>query len=225
MKSIYWSSLKDLAEEDLSCLGIEEQKIFSRLRFPKRKHEWWLGRVAAKKLLGKIHPEKQTFVQVLNDVDGAPYFICDAGERLPGFLSITHRGVRAAAAWCEWSLIGIDLEIVESRTAGFGEEYFTKKEVGWLSSMPLDEHTLFTNLVWSMKESVLKAFRTGLRRDTRSIEVGPISAIEQGMEWARVDVNAPVPVQGYWKQEGCFIMTLAVLGGENIASQVALIEV
>jgi len=68
--------------------------------------------------------------------------------------------------------IGCDLEIVEPRSDAFVEDFLTAAERSLVAGAPdEDARHLLANLVWCGKESALKVLRTGLRRDTRSVEV------------------------------------------------------
>ena len=67
--------------------------------------------------------------------------------------------------------VGCDLELVEPRSALFVRDYFTAAERERVAAAPAREHDELANLIWCAKESALKVLRTGLRRDTRSVEV------------------------------------------------------
>lgn len=68
--------------------------------------------------------------------------------------------------------MGCDLELIEARIPGFVGDFFTATEQRLIDSRPAgDERDMAANLVWSAKESALKVLRTGLRRDTRTLEV------------------------------------------------------
>ena len=66
------------------------------------------------------------------------------------------------------------------------------------------------NLVWCGKESALKVLRTGLRRDTRSVEVSfPDGPKVDG--WAPMSVRAVegTVFPGWWQRFGAFVLTVA----------------
>jgi 4'-phosphopantetheinyl transferase len=68
---------------------------------------------------------------------------------------------------------------------------------------------MMSNLIWSAKESALKVLRTGLRRDTRSVEVEVEDAVGEG--WARLLVagdGIATPFPGWWRQYGLFVLTI-----------------
>ncbi len=66
--------------------------------------------------------------------------------------------------------IGCDIEAVAPRSDAFVSDYFAAEEAAWIRAGGTDGHVR-ANLVWSAKESVLKALGEGLRKDTRSVVV------------------------------------------------------
>ncbi|HLZ39079.1 MAG TPA: hypothetical protein VKP64_15325, partial [Mycobacteriales bacterium] len=60
------------------------------------------------------------------------------------------------------------------------------------------------------KESALKVLRTGLRRDTRSVEVA-VSLDQPVGEWAPLQVRSTEggEMPGWWRRYGAFILTVA----------------
>ena len=73
-----------------------------------------------------------------------------------------HRGSRWVAT-SSWS---------STAAAAFVADYFTPAEQALAHRAPSErDWQRVTNLIWSAKESALKVLRTGLRRDTRSVEV------------------------------------------------------
>ena len=68
-------------------------------------------------------------------------------------------------------MLGCDLEIVEPRSDAFVADYFTAEEQEVVrQACPADRFALIA-LIWSAKESALKALQSGLRIDTRSLSV------------------------------------------------------
>jgi len=68
--------------------------------------------------------------------------------------------------------------------------------------LPEENHSCAVSLVWSAKESVLKAIKTGLRVDTRRIEIENFD-IPQGTRWAPVqarDVEKNEIFTGWWRR-------------------------
>jgi 4'-phosphopantetheinyl transferase len=71
------------------------------------------------------------------------------------------------------------------------------------------------NLIWSAKESALKVLGTGLRRDTRSVEVIVAELNPPQHTWSplevRTDEGAVFP--GWWRDSGAFLLTACWPGG------------
>jgi 4'-phosphopantetheinyl transferase len=67
--------------------------------------------------------------------------------------------------------LGCDLEIIEPRSDVFAADYFTDEEKELVARAGAAERPRLLTLLWSAKESALKALREGLRLDTRSVAV------------------------------------------------------
>ena len=129
-------------------------------------------------------------IEVRNAPSGAPY-VCVDGAPIEVGVSISDR---AGWAVCVTSptgplAVGCDLELVEPRTPGFVRDFLTAAEQRWIASRAAgDERDMGANLVWSAKESALKVLRTGLRRDTRTVEVTLAAPRADG--WGELTVRA-----------------------------------
>ena len=165
-------------------LSASERRAYAALRFPKRRHEWLLGRWTAKQLLQQsLEPYRGLplpAISVNADPDGAPYLSVDGEGRLPASLSISHRSGRAFCALSPGvsPSIGADIERIEPRAAAFVNDFFTKTEADRVWACPQAARDTLVTVIWSAKEAVLKALREGLRMDTRSVEVGQVPGIE-----------------------------------------------
>jgi 4'-phosphopantetheinyl transferase len=112
--------------------------------------------------------------------------------------------------------IGCDLELVEPRTAAFIRDYLTVNERRFVAAaLSETERDRRANLVWSAKESALKVLQTGLRRDTRSVEV-TVSLDRAPGGWAPLAVRAAEGQRfpGWWARFGDFLLTVAAEPGE-----------
>jgi 4'-phosphopantetheinyl transferase len=69
---------------------------------------------------------------------------------------------------------GCDLETVEPRSDAFVADYFTVDENNLIARSPRQQRPLLLALLWSAKESALKALRVGLWFDTRCMSVSPV---------------------------------------------------
>ena len=183
-------------------LGPDERAVLAGLRFSRRRADWRLGRFAAKRLLRELTGAE---AQVLAADDGAPEAWAN-GQRLPLRLSLSHRDGRALAAAGPGPL-GCDLERVEPRSDSFVRDYLTSAEQTWVAGGPRE---LRANLVWSAKESALKALRCGLRVDTRSVEVTVGEAAVDTAAWGTLIVRLPdgTLLPGQWQRDGGWVLTL-----------------
>jgi len=180
MAEIYWlfQEASDLPDEN-DWLSDRERALLEKMKFPQRRGEWRLGRWTAKFLITsyfKIDGRKQyafSEIEILPDENNAPRAFLHQNP-LPFKISISHR---AGAGFCVLQTqnhpIGCDLEIVEKRSDVFIRDYFTPHEYSSVMQAPLKDQSLIANLIWSAKESVLKALEQGLKLDTRSVEISP----------------------------------------------------
>ena len=101
----------------------------------------------------------------------------------------------------------MDLELIEPRSAAFINDYFTERE---RSAVADHEHPdLLANLTWSAKESALKVLRTGLRSDTRTVEVAVGEAAGNLWQPLVVANDDGRSFPGWWLVAGDFILTCA----------------
>lgn len=194
-------------------LGPDEKEAAVRFRLPKRRSEWRTGRWAAKTLAAAqygILPERWSRLQILAAVDGAPELWLD-GQREPVPISLSHRdGVAVAASSPRADRLGVDLERIEPRSQRFMQDFFTSEELHACRSAAEPDRELLPVLIWSAKESALKALRTGLRRDTRSIEVNVPALPRTG--WVRLEVfdrTERSPFESYAALRTGHVVTLA----------------
>jgi 4'-phosphopantetheinyl transferase len=140
-------------------------------------------------------------IEIRNAPSGAPEAFFD-GSPLPLTISISHRAGRAlcAVASCGVAL-GCDLEAVESRSANFAADYFTLDEQTLIERTLEADRPLLSTLIWSAKESALKALGEGLRLDTRSVVVS-LSPSHPVAGWRRLSVDyadASQTFHGWWR--------------------------
>jgi len=199
----------DVPEGD-GWLSAGERDVQAGLRFPKRRSDWRLGRWTAKRAVAAfLGGPEPTAVEVVAAGDGAPEALVDG---LPAgvAISISHRDGNAlcAVAGSDASL-GCDLEAVEPRSDAFVRDYFTPAEVQLIDGVPAGERDVLVTLVWSAKESALKALRTGLRVDTRSVEVDALDG--DGSTWGPVSVRQAADDRsfaGWWRRQDDLVMTV-----------------
>lgn len=180
---VFWlqQTEADVPQSD-AWLCAPEALVLGRLRFAKRRWDWRLGRWTAKRALAAYlgcPPENGLLsqIEVRASPSGAPEFFI-GGERSPIAVSLSHRAGAALSALApSGRALGCDLELVEPRAAAFVEDYFTGAERAFLARASSRHLPALVTLLWSAKESALKAMQQGLRLDTRAVAV---TAVEQG---------------------------------------------
>ncbi len=209
--------------EDLRWLSTAELQRLEAMRFTKRRVEFLVSRWTAKLALASVEgmldalaageapePAALASFEIAHTSRGAPV-PCRDGAPLPRRISLTDRAGWAVCARSPSNAeVGCDLELVEARSDGFVADYFTESERALVASASseYDRHRL-ANLVWSAKESALKVLHSGLRRDTRSVEVSLGEG--DGDEWAPLVVRTleGSTFPGWWRQFGPFLLTMA----------------
>ncbi len=210
---------------DRSWLSESETDYVDGKRFTKRRIEFLVARWAAKQALGRVLSTPLTIeglrrIEVRHAASGAPVACLD-GEPVNLQISLTDRaGWAVCLVGTGPGRLGCDLELVEPRSDAFVRDYLTAAERRYVdAAADVTARNLAANLVWSAKESGLKVLTTGLRRDTRSVEV---TATTAGNAWARLTVRAVEGPEfpGWWRRFGEFILTVAA--EEGLPAPVAL---
>jgi 4'-phosphopantetheinyl transferase len=226
------------SEED--WLSPTEAEHLHKLRFAKRRADWLLGRWTAKNgvaMFVGVGRDRQALrnIEIRPDSSGAPnVFLENAPAEVA--ISLSHRsGVGMCALAPLGVLIGCDLETIETRADAFLEDYFTSEEQALVTRAPTTSESLqHLTLLWSAKESALKALGEGLRLDTRSVVVTlprncgttfenrkALSAPTlfksagslQTMDWRPLQVHyrQGVIFHGWWSQFDFFLRSLVSL--------------
>lgn len=172
-----------------SWLNEWERTHVSRLRIPKRRADWVLGRWTAKRAVASYlcFPEsldELARIEIWPLPSGAPRLFVD--RCVTGMnVSLSHcRGIAVCLVGEAWEIFGCDIEAIETRTAAFVSDYFDRAERAAIQAAAGPERDRLITLMWSAKESALKALCAGLRVDTRclSVEVGEgVSTGENGV--------------------------------------------
>ena len=214
-----WHSLGERDLPDTSdWLATGEVERMATMRFTKRRGEWLLARWTAKQTLAAALGlgsdaaslaaiEIRTIIG--GEAQGAPEVFVD-GVRCQIGISLTDRADWAVCMVGAVDELGCDLELVEPRSAQFVRDFLTADEQAAVAAPPAGvSGDAIANLVWSAKESALKVLRTGLRRDTRSVEVSlPSDTAVDG--WLPLDVRTEEgrDLPGWWRKYGEFVLTV-----------------
>ena len=227
--------LDEVPPGDLWLSGGERERV-AAMRFAKRRTEFLVSRFAAKLAIAGALDRPTDDPRTLADIEirrkptGAPAPFVD-GERADLSMSQTDRADWAVCVVRRGSpvALGCDLELLEPRSPGFVRDYLTAAEHAAVAASR--EPDLVANLLWSAKESALKVLETGLRRDTRSVEVtlltsgtgtdgatdasdpadAPDAAVGTTQDvWHPLEVR---PVEGgvfpgWWQRAGMFLLSV-----------------
>jgi 4'-phosphopantetheinyl transferase len=216
---IYWleQNQADVPPGD-GWLGGRELEALSQLRIPKRRADWRLGRWTAKIALAARHQmprhhEALAGIEIVAAASGAPEVM---DRRLRSAISLSHSGAVAACALADAGTdLGCDVEAVAPRSPAFLEDYFTPLEQLLAERSSGEVRCGLVTLMWSAKESTLKALRCGLRADTRSVCTVAIGNWNlSAAEWQPLVTRheSGRGFSGWWRQAGSFIHTV-VAGG------------
>ena len=190
---------------DTAWLTRNEKARLDALRFEKRRRDWLLGRWTAKQAalqVAGLQQDDARRIEIATAEDGAPQPFLD-GRPFRASLSISHSNGRALCAiGAPGTQIGCDIERIETRGPEFEDTFFTMTERDRIAAAHRDDRDALVTATWCAKESVLKALRTGLRRDTYDVEV--TAHADQGINrWNRI-VAATVDAgafDGWWRAD------------------------
>ncbi len=215
---VYWF---EQTEHDVpgggEWLSAAESARLNSLRIPKRRADWRLGRWTAKCAV-TLHLGLASTLPALSDIElrpastGAPE-IYVAGLPASVAVSLSHRSGMAACAIAPCGVaLGCDLESLEPRSDVFVGDFFTadERELVQRSGAHRDR---MAALIWSAKESALKALRVGLRLDTRSVAVSfPAESafLAAPGDWHHFAVRHSdgAVAEGWWQHDGAMLRTL-----------------
>jgi phosphopantetheinyl transferase len=126
-------------------------------------------------------------------------------------ISLSHREGTALCAIARAGVqLGCDVELVEPHSGAFIADYFHPDEQAWLARIPTAERPRMVALLWSAKESVLKALHEGLRLDTRSVTVSPTLGACDLFGWSPFQVRCSdeQTFDGWWRSTPANLQTV-----------------
>lgn len=191
-------------------LGPRERAAQDRLRFPRRRADWRLGRWTAKAAVGAWLGVDPPTVEVLAAPDGAPEAWLGK-RRLPVTVSLSHRDGRAIAVVADApGAVGCDLEVVEPRSDAFVAEWLTPSERAAVKAAGADGASRTANLAWTAKEAAAKVRREGLRLDVRHAEA-VFDQDAPAPAWRRLVVrwDEGERTAGWWREDPGWVMVVA----------------
>jgi 4'-phosphopantetheinyl transferase len=213
---VYWLEQTEAevpAEND--WLSTREFVCLSGLHFAKRRADWRLGRWTAKCAVASFlnlptDAQGLAQIEIRPASSGAPEIFI-ANEPAAVAVSISHS---SGAAVCAVAMSGVELgcdqEVIEARSDAFVADYFTESEQALVARVCAAERSRLVTLLWSAKESALKALREGLRLDTRSVTVSPINGAFNLNGWSPLQVRRADgrSFHGWWQQGPGIVRTL-----------------
>jgi 4'-phosphopantetheinyl transferase len=216
---VYWLEQRGAEVSPLDdWLSAAELLRLGGLRFAKRRADWRLGRWTAKlavsTYLNTPHGiETLREIEIRPEASGAPE-VWLGGHLAPVTISLSHReGAAVCAVAARGLVLGCDLEVAEPRCAAFLTDYFTAGEQAFVERAAAADRSRLLALLWSAKESVLKALRVGLRLDTRlvAVTVPDVSEPDGGDgEWRKLQISCGGrSFDGWWRQSGQVVRTVA----------------
>jgi 4'-phosphopantetheinyl transferase len=213
---IHWLEQReaDLPGEN-EWLSASELTRFATFRFPKRRADWLLGRWTAKlavcAYLGMSTAHEALCALEIHPAESGAPLVFVANEPAPVSISISHRdGVAMCAVAPANTMLGCDLELIETHSEAFIRDYFTEEEQRAIAGVLDEERRRLATLMWSAKESALKALGVGLCADTRIVSVRVAEQLAAGISWnpLRVQMSNGPGFEGWWNQSGQLIRTI-----------------
>jgi 4'-phosphopantetheinyl transferase len=239
---VFWL---EQSEADLPAsndwLSASERAGLNAMRVPKRRADWRLGRWTAKRALSaylKLPDDHHalTNIEIRPAASGAPEAFI-GNRSASAAISLSHCNGNALCAVAPFAtVLGCDLELVEPRSDAFVADYFTAEEQELVAQASAADRSYLPTLLWSAKESALKALHEGLRLDTRSVAVSlpdgseaaipnqeastanPDSAFGQRCSgWRPLDVRCTSGemFRGWWQRTGNLLRTLVAAPAPN----------
>jgi len=223
---VYWleQTEADLPSAD-DWLSPSEGAWLNTMRFSKRRSDWKLGRWTAKNALAlyllylKVPADPQVLasIEIRPAPSGAPEAFFQ-NKPAVATISISHRaGIAACAVACSSGVLGCDIETIEPRSDAFVADYFTTAEQSFVAQAPAADRPRLLALLWSAKESALKALHEGLRLDARTVIVNPADAAFDFDSWSPMAVRSSDHriFCGWWQDTDNIVRTVVAAPPPN----------
>jgi 4'-phosphopantetheinyl transferase len=199
---------------DDGWLAPAERARLAGLQLPARRADWRLGRWTAKLATAAFLGVPAAAVELRAAADGAPEALV-GGRAAPVVVSLSHRaGLAVCMVAPAGGALGCDLELAEPHSAAFVADWFTAGEREAVACARPEDRALLLAVLWSAKESALKALRAGLRFDTRWVVVEPPALGPDGSWWP-LTVRHPAAarvLRGWWRHDAGRVLTMVADG-------------
>lgn len=200
-------------------LSAAERGRADAMRYAKRRTDFLLGRWTLKHAVARVlgWPDDDATlarIEARPAPGGAPRLFVDGRPAARGISLSDRAGCAVCLVGSRMAEIGCDVELVEPRSDAFVRDYLTDREVRMVQGGG-PARDLLANLVWSAKESALKVLGTGLRADTRSVEVSVADLSPAELAWSPLEVvtDGGASFPGWWRRSGEFLLTACWPGG------------
>jgi acyl transferase domain-containing protein/phosphopantetheinyl transferase len=200
-------------------------------QIPKRRHEWLLGRLAAKDALRRLLQRRNGIalapadIEIVPDAHGCPQAAGAWRERLgvTPVVSIAHSGGVAAALAAIDSrvLVGIDIERVTADRDGFEAIAFAPHEQHLVSTLDAEARREWHVRMWCAKEAAGKAIGRGLAGGLSALHVqtadpgGVIGLTMDGDYGQEFPHLRGRELRAVTTRDGDFVASVAVIAGLN----------
>jgi 4'-phosphopantetheinyl transferase len=213
---VYWleQTEADVPQEN-NWLAPTEFSFLGGLRFADRRSNWRLGRWTAKCAVAlrfdlSLSLPELAKIEVRPAPSGAPEVFWE-NKPAAATISLSHRNGRAICAVAPPAVeLGCDLELIEQHSDAFVADYFTAEEQALVAARTAVERPLLLALLWSAKESALKALREGLRLDTRCMIINPGNASAGADGWSPLGIRYTGGriLDGWWQSGDGMVRTM-----------------
>ncbi len=198
-----------------------ERGRLDSFRFTKRRADWRLGRWTAKQALTfclnlKLDAATLAAIEIRPAPSGVPEAFVEHCPA-PAAISLTHREGQAMCVVARAGVrLGCDLEAIEPHSSAFVAAYFTADEQELIANSPEGDRPLTTSMLWSAKESALKALHEGLRLDTRTVSASFSCRSLSSGDWGQLEVSYGCEVfKGWWQGTDHLVRTIVADEGSN----------
>ena len=202
------------SEEFLS--GSEKEQL-AGYKFAAKKQDFLLGRLAAKRALGALLPERDLRrIEIGAGDHGEPLVRHPQAGSAEVTLSHSH-GLAVALAYSAAYPMGIDLETVSAVSAGtiMGELGTSAAEKAWLAGAGVDDATACC-VLWTAREALGKALKGGLDRPLGALSLTEIRAVGD-RNWVGRYLNFP-QCQCLLQAHGGRVLSLAMPGEAELST-------
>lgn len=164
MLSIYYADIQELPTE-IGLLPISDyrREVLDKLRHPMKRRQSLGVELLLMKALREKYPDIHFPIQILKSEEGKPYL-----PDLPIHFSLSHSGVYSACV-LSGAPIGLDIQMNRVFQSSVSKRCFTPEEMDILLKCPSKDYAF--SMLWSLKESYLKATGIGLYKSMQSVSV------------------------------------------------------